>query len=212
MNILEADSINIAFDGRTILSDIYVKCETNEIVGLVGRNGSGKSTLMKILFGSLRGENQSVRFNKTYYHIPFENKGLINYLPQDIFLPDKLTFREARELYDIKAEFEETKEIENIRLGQLSKGQARFLETLIILYAPTMFALLDEPFSYLSPVLIESLIPHIKKQSRVKGIILSDHSYRTVLDVCSRFYFLTDGYLQSIFEKEELQQFGYLPE
>jgi ABC-type multidrug transport system ATPase subunit len=33
------------------LSDVYLKCETNDIIGLLGRNGSGKSTLLKIIFG-----------------------------------------------------------------------------------------------------------------------------------------------------------------
>ncbi len=186
-------------------------CKTSEIVGLVGRNGSGKSTLMKILFGSLHGENQSVRFNKTYHRIPFEKKGLVNYLPQDTFLPDSLTFNKARKIFGVTAEFEETTEIDHIQLGELSKGQKRIIDTLIILYAPTMFSLLDEPFSFISPLMIEQLIPHIHKQSKVKGIILSDHSYRTVLEVCSRFYFLNDGIIRSFEDKKELQDLEYLP-
>jgi ABC-type cobalamin/Fe3+-siderophores transport system ATPase subunit len=32
---------------QSILSDVYLKCETNDIIGLLGRNGSGKSTLLK---------------------------------------------------------------------------------------------------------------------------------------------------------------------
>jgi len=38
---LEADSIFLHFGERKILSDIYIKCETGKITGLLGRNGTG---------------------------------------------------------------------------------------------------------------------------------------------------------------------------
>jgi ABC-type multidrug transport system ATPase subunit len=45
------DSVQKKYDIQSILSDVYLKCETNDIIGLLGRNGSGKSTLLKIIFG-----------------------------------------------------------------------------------------------------------------------------------------------------------------
>lgn len=212
MNTLEADSILISFGGRPILTDIYLRCQTEEIVGIVGRNGCGKSTLMKILFGSLRGENQSVRVNGTYHQIPFETSGTINYLTQDTFLPDAISVAYARKMFGIAAPFEETMSIDHMKFGELSKGQRRFIETLIILYSPTQFSLFDEPFSYVSPIMTEQLLPHFQKQKKKKGIILADHSYETVFNLCSRFYFLNDGILRSVQDKGELQEVGYLPE
>jgi ABC-type Mn2+/Zn2+ transport system ATPase subunit len=50
-HILEVDSVHKRYDIQSILSDVYLKCETNDIIGLLGRNGSGKSTLLKIIFG-----------------------------------------------------------------------------------------------------------------------------------------------------------------
>jgi ABC-type cobalamin/Fe3+-siderophores transport system ATPase subunit len=46
---LEAESIQLEFGSRQILSSIYLKCETGKITGLLGRNGAGKSCLMKIM-------------------------------------------------------------------------------------------------------------------------------------------------------------------
>jgi ABC-type multidrug transport system ATPase subunit len=46
-HILEVDSVQKRYDIQSILSDVYLKCETNDIIGLLGRNGSGKSTLLK---------------------------------------------------------------------------------------------------------------------------------------------------------------------
>jgi ABC-type sugar transport system ATPase subunit len=59
---LEADSIQLEFNGRRILSDIYLKCETGRITGLLGRNGEGKSCLMQIIYGTLACE-KSVRID-----------------------------------------------------------------------------------------------------------------------------------------------------
>ncbi|MGI4834560.1 MAG: ATP-binding cassette domain-containing protein [Janthinobacterium lividum] len=51
-HVLEADSIRVAFDGRPILTDIYLRVQTGQVVGLLGCNGSGKSTLLQAVFGA----------------------------------------------------------------------------------------------------------------------------------------------------------------
>ncbi|MBL3656283.1 hypothetical protein [Fulvivirga sediminis] len=58
--------------------------------------------------------------------------------------------------------------------------------------------------------MIEQIIPHIQAQSKVKGIILSDHLYETVYDVSSRLYVVSAGVLHHIQEKDELVMFGYV--
>jgi lipopolysaccharide export system ATP-binding protein len=56
-----------------------MKCETGEIVGLLGRNGTGKSSLMKIVFGALDAGHKHVRINGEAIH---SYSKLIAYLPQ----------------------------------------------------------------------------------------------------------------------------------
>ena len=50
--LLEMRSIKKDFFGNQVLTDINLKLEEGEVLGLVGENGAGKSTLMKILFGA----------------------------------------------------------------------------------------------------------------------------------------------------------------
>ena len=61
-HILEADGIQLAFDNRKILLSIYLKCETGNITGLLGKNGTGKSCLMRIIHSSLYCES-SIRID-----------------------------------------------------------------------------------------------------------------------------------------------------
>jgi lipopolysaccharide export system ATP-binding protein len=84
-NMLEFDSLYLEFGHHRVLQDVYVKCETGEVVGIIGRNGSGKSCLMKIVFGSMKAYMQSVRINGEYVTGSNIRKGLINYLPQESF-------------------------------------------------------------------------------------------------------------------------------
>ena len=90
MNGLHVDSVAKSFGMKVVLSDVYLSCEKGEIVALLGRNGSGKSTLLKIIFGSLRPDNKFVRVENKLIRNIFDNRGLINYLPQHKFLPENL--------------------------------------------------------------------------------------------------------------------------
>ena len=91
IHTLEFDSLYLEFDLRKVLSSVYMKCETGNVVGLLGRNGSGKSCLMKIVFGSMRAEHKSIRIDGRYYPGNTPKKTLITYLPQDHFIPTFLT-------------------------------------------------------------------------------------------------------------------------
>lgn len=216
MNILETDSIQLAFNGQTILNNVYLSCRTGEIVGLVGRNGSGKSSLMKLIFGTLRGDAQSVRINKKYYSHAYRQGARLMYLPQDGFLPGYLRVADVRKLFKWKEDpcddFEELNDLGNTKISDLSGGQKKLLEVLALLYGQAEFLLLDEPFSFLAPVTVEKLTPHIIHQSGKKGILLTDHMYRTVLDTCHRIYLVQTGVLREIKDTRVLIDMGYLPE
>ncbi|MEN2401431.1 ATP-binding cassette domain-containing protein [Flavobacterium sp. MC2016-06] len=60
-HILELDGIQKKFNQKTLLSDVYLKCETGEIIGLLGRNGSGRISLIKIIFGIESAPDKCIR-------------------------------------------------------------------------------------------------------------------------------------------------------
>ena len=216
---LEIDSVNKSFGHNRVLTDIYLKCETGDIVGLLGSNGSGKSTLLKILFGVENAEQKFIRIDGKIYDCPYKTSGIIAYLPQDSFIPKNMTIAAAAKLYlraNDKVKFflddPALYLIQNSRASQLSGGELRYAEIKLLLNIDVQFVLLDEPFNGISPLCIEIVKKMIQESALHKGIILTDHDYRNVIDVANRRYLLSDGGLREIRDKEDLALRGYMSE
>ena len=98
------------------------------------------------------------------------------------------------------------------KIRNLSGGESRYLEVKLLLNHDANFVLLDEPFNGISPLHVELIKKMILYQSLKKGIILTDHDYRNVLDVANKYYLLFDGGLKTIKTKQDLINWGYVPE
>ncbi|MEM6523241.1 MAG: hypothetical protein AAF693_05605 [Bacteroidota bacterium] len=137
------------------------------------------------------------------------------YLRKGLFM-NYLTFDELVKIFRLQSSMDHLMAIPELnsnrteKIGNLSGGIKKLIELLTLLYTEGNYVLLDEPFSYLSPVLVEKLIPHIKRQSEKKGIILTDHQYQYVWSTANKYYILYDGRLKEIYESNELERFGYL--
>jgi lipopolysaccharide export system ATP-binding protein len=215
---LEVDSIRKSFGDKQVLTDIALKCLPGDILGLLGRNGTGKSTLLKIIFGTLFTDYKFIRINDEILNQPFKSKNKIAYLPQDNFLPKNITVNKAVEIYSDDSDRkrflddEVLSRVTDMKIGNLSGGESRYLEVKLLLNLDSIFVLLDEPFNGVSPIHVELIKTMILKKSSQKGIILTDHDYRNVLDVANKFYLLFDGGLKSIKTKQDLIDWGYVPE
>ncbi|RLJ33415.1 ABC-type multidrug transport system ATPase subunit [Chryseobacterium sp. 7] len=217
MSKLHVDSVTKSFNERKILQDIYIGCETGQIMGLLGRNGSGKSTLLKIIFGVEHGDTQFIKYDNKILKSISDRKNRISYLPQDLFLPKYIKIKNLIPLFcnQKNTELLFTSEFIQPFLDQkpktLSKGEQRIIETLMVIYSEADFILLDEPFHSLSPKVTEELKKNIRQQSSYKGFIISDHNFKDVLDISDYIYLLSGGHLKQIQDLSELQRYNYLP-
>jgi lipopolysaccharide export system ATP-binding protein len=215
---LEVDSIRKSFGDKQVLTDISLTCQPGDIIGLLGRNGTGKSTLLKIIFGTLYTDYKFIRINDEILNQPFKSKSKIAYLPQDNFLPKNITVNKAVEIYsddfDQKVFLEDDvlSKVTGTKIGNLSGGESRYLEVKLLLNLDSVFLLLDEPFNGISPLHVELIKTMILKKSSQKGIILTDQDYRNVLDIANRFCLLFDGGLKSVKTRQDLIDWGYVPE
>jgi ABC-type multidrug transport system ATPase subunit len=217
-NLLEIDSVVKSFDMHVVLTDIYLKCETGNIIGMLGRNGTGKSTLMKILFGTLNADRKFIRIDGRVYNQPYKTMNEVCYLPQDSFLPKHMSIEKTIELYlgknKVEGFMDDTilQKLATSKISHLSGGELRYLEIKLLLNTDCKFLLLDEPFNGVSPILVGEIKKLIQKTSEFKGIILTDHDYRNVLDVANQFCLIYDGGIKRIDDKRELVRWGYIPE
>lgn len=214
--ILEVDGIQKKFAERVILSDVYLKCETSEIVGLLGRNGSGKSTLLKIIVGLVQAPNKCIRIDGISKNKAIYLFNEISYLHQDQFIPNHLSVKKAISLSIDAKEIESFCEDEFItsvlkkKVKDLSGGELRYLEIKIVLYNSSKFVLLDEPYNGLSPIMIDVVNELIKANSKKKGIIITDHNYQNVIKISTRLVLVKNGKVYNIDKKEGLVEHGYL--
>jgi ABC-type multidrug transport system ATPase subunit len=211
---LEVDGVLLEYGSRRILSDVYLRCETGKVSGLLGRNGNGKTSLMNIIFGSLVPNSKSVRFNGVSVPKAYTTPGLLAYLPQFNFIPGSLTLKRVFADFNIdyrsfEKHFPEFKSSYHSRVLGLSGGQRRLVELYVILKSKSKFLLLDEPFSHLSPLVIGVIKEHLEEEKKNKGILMTDHLYRHVIDAADDLYLLAEENVHLVKQISDIERLGY---
>lgn len=216
-HLLEADSIILEFDAKRVLQDVYFKNETGKTTGILGRNGTGKSCLMNIIYGELKTFNKSIRLDGETVSEAFISPENLRYLPQFNFIPKSLKLKRIFKDFNIDFSkfvgyFPEFERYYNHKLIQLSGGETRIVEIYSILASETKFCMLDEPFSHVMPVHIDTIKSIIKREKENKGIIITDHMYDHIIDICDEIYVILNGKTYLTKDLSDLEKLGYLNE
>ncbi len=88
------------------------------------------------------------------------------------------------------------------KFRNLSGGEQRIIEIYAILASNTKFCMLDEPFSQVMPIYIGTIKSLIVREKQNKGIIITDHLYKHIIDICDNLYVISNGetYLESVYK------------
>ncbi|WP_299119024.1 ABC transporter ATP-binding protein [uncultured Winogradskyella sp.] len=215
--IFELDNVELYFKNKRILNGIYLKAETGQVTAILGRNGCGKSSLLNIAFGSLKPKYKLIRIDNKPLLKPLYSTGFAKYLPQYNFIPNGMKLSFIFKLYKLSwmafiENFEAFSIYENSKFKALSGGERRILETYIILKSESEIAILDEPFSHLYPLHIETVKQMIAEEKADKIIIISDHMYEHIIDTSDTIYLLKNGTTKKINKLTELEDYKYLSE
>jgi ABC-type multidrug transport system ATPase subunit len=183
-----------------LLDEDGVGLSTGRITGLLGRNGCGKSRLMRKAFARHPGRGYGGH--------------RLRYLPQNRWVPGGLTLKRVFEDFEVEytgfeGRFPEFRGRQHYTLKELSGGQARLVETCLIIGSPADFALLDEPFTHLMPLQIDKVIEWLLEEKSKKGFLITDHLYHHVIAIADSVYVLADGKVHEIKDPAEINHLGY---
>ncbi|MCO5240504.1 MAG: ATP-binding cassette domain-containing protein [Chitinophagaceae bacterium] len=213
---LSISKISRYFGTKKILENVSFECRTGDIIGLFGRNGCGKSTLLNILFGTLKPASGNILIND----VPLRNntgQKQIGYSHQEIFIPQDITVRNVIPLYFPGGEDQNKifyspgiPAMETTKVSNLSLGEQRYLQFLLVIYLSHPFILLDEPFSMVEPVYREIIKEKIRQLQPVKGFIITDHYYKDVLEIATKKLLMVPGNIITVTDEHDLTTAGYL--
>lgn len=179
--------------------------ETGKIYGLFGLNGAGKSSLMQSVFGSNRKATLHGYINGKSLDVTQHENQIVGYLPQDPFIMKGVKVFDVVQYwypdYDDQDKILYEPMIHKMhqkKVGNLSMGERRFLEFLLVFYLPHPFLMLDEPFSGLAPLQIQRVQELIKEKGLNKGIVISDHYFENILKISDHNLMLLHGKLNPI--------------
>jgi simple sugar transport system ATP-binding protein len=218
-DILRVEHISKRYGAVTALTDVSLRLERGEVLGLIGDNGAGKSTLIKIICGFqqptsgrmlLNGEE--VTFSSvtdarakgvdvvyqdlalinqlTVYHNMFLNREPVRRpLP---LLRNRIMRQEAQKHLDSMGI--KTLKSVDLEVASLSGGQRQAIAVARSVFSDCKVLLLDEPLAAMG-VKEGAMILDLVKQVKDRGIsvIIIAHNYGQVLQVCDRVNLLQGG-------------------
>ncbi|WP_431106542.1 ATP-binding cassette domain-containing protein [Winogradskyella poriferorum] len=213
--ILEVDNIELNFKNKRILSGIYLKAGTGKVTAILGRNGCGKSSLLNIVFGNLKPKYKLIRIDNKPILKPLYKTGFAKYLPQYHFIPNGISVKTAFKLFGVNWDaftttFVDFNKYSSYKINKLSGGERRVVETYIVLKAKSRITILDEPFSHIAPIYIETIKTIIEEEKKNKIIIISDHLYRPIIEASDSIYLLKNATTKEIKNLKELEDYSYL--
>jgi ABC-type lipopolysaccharide export system ATPase subunit len=143
----------------------------------------------------------------------------IAYLPQHPFLPQQMKVRDVIIMFHPEeraqdAVFYDTHiaTMTHKKISELSLGELKYFEVVLLSQLPHPFIMLDEPFSMLEPLHKEKLKEKLLVIKETKGIIITDHYYNDVLEIATKSMIIKDGDSFPVTSVENLKEFNYISE
>jgi ABC-2 type transport system ATP-binding protein len=220
--LIEAIGLQKSFGDTIAVKGIDLQVRPGEIFGFLGPNGAGKTTTIKMLIGLLRPSAGVARIGgHDIQREPIAAKSLIGYVPDQPYLPEKLTAREFLEfiagLYQLDRAAARRRGDELLRLfgladrsddlvGGYSHGMRQ--KTALagaLLHNPQAF-FLDEPTVRLDPRsarLIKDILREVA--GRGTSVFLTTHILEIAERMCDRVAIISGGRLIATGTIDELR-------
>ncbi len=211
--LLKVSGLVKIYGSRRVVDGVSFEVYRGEVVGLLGPNGAGKTTSFRMTCGMIEPNHGTVTLGGIdVTHWPMYRRcrsGGMGYLAQESSVFRKLSVQDnllgVMEMLGIDAKKRHARcksllaqfgmqKLRRNKAISLSGGERRRLEIARALVSSPKIILLDEPFTGIDPVTIDS-IQEIIRQLRDRGIaiLITDHQVTETLQITDRSYVIDSG-------------------
>ena len=218
--MLQVDSVTKTYGSRVALSEVSFGVGNGRITGFVGANGAGKTTTMRIILGVLSADSGTVRLGGAA--LTSDDRRIFGYMPEERGLYPKMkvaeqityfgrlhgmTVRDAAasttsllERLDLAARSDDT--VDSLSLGNQQRAQI----AAALVHRPEVLVL-DEPFSGLDPLGVDSVLTVLREAaSDGAPVLFSSHQLDLVERLCDDLVIIASGEIRASGSREQLRR------
>ncbi|HSL16217.1 MAG TPA: ATP-binding cassette domain-containing protein [Actinomycetota bacterium] len=205
--MLDLIDLTRRFGDVVALDDVSFSVPGGEMVGFVGPNGAGKTTAMRIVLGVLQADSGEVRWRGKPVDVAVRRR--FGYMPEERGLYPKMRVLDqlaylgrlhGLDAGDARARSLRTIEIlgvadrVNDRTETLSLGNQQRVQLAAALAHEPEVLVLDEPFSGLDPVGVDTLAGVLREQAAAGvPVVFSSHQLELVERLCESVVMINAG-------------------
>ena len=205
--MLEIRELTRRFGENTAVDRVSFEVPSGQMTGFVGANGAGKTTTMRMMMGVLGIDEGEVLWQgrpitrldrRSFGYMP-EERGLY---PKQPILDQLVYIAQLKGMASAAARAEVRELLERFGLGdrvkdsleKLSLGNQQRVQIIASVLPRPVALVLDEPFSGLDPLAVDSMVDLLRDHTR-DGIpvLFSSHQLDLVERLCDRLVVLAHG-------------------
>jgi ABC-2 type transport system ATP-binding protein len=205
--VLSVENLHKSFGDIRALSGCSFKVERGHMLGFLGPNGAGKTTAMRTIFRLIGADEGQVTWDGR--QIRPDDLLEFGYMPEQRGLYPKMRAGDQLAYYgrlhgQSKSAARESAEhwLERFGLSErvddpvetLSHGNQQRVQLAAALVHDPELLVLDEPFSGLDPIAVETMSDVLRKQAAAgKAVVFSSHQLDLVEDLCEDVAIINAG-------------------
>jgi ABC-2 type transport system ATP-binding protein len=213
---IELNQVTKTFGNHVAVDRLDLQVPNGAIYGFIGPNGSGKTTTLRMILRIFQPDSGTVRVLGQSAGKTADDR--LGYLPEERGLYKRMRVRDVltyysrlKGMYDCRDEIQRWLELlgatewANKKIDALSKGMAQKIQFIAAVVAKPQLVILDEPFSGLDPVNLETLKDAVLGlRNNGTTILFSTHDMEMAEKMCDTILMIfmgrkvLDGSLEAI--------------
>ncbi|WP_066039824.1 ABC transporter ATP-binding protein [Herbiconiux solani] len=217
--MLEIDDVSRSFGTRKVLDRVSFTVGDGRMTGFVGGNGAGKTTTMRIILGVLSSDTGTVTLDGV--RLTPADRALFGYMPEERGLYPKMKVAEQivylgrlHGMSDKAARASTDGLLDRLGLGErggetvesLSLGNQQRAQIAAALVHDPDVLVLDEPFSGLDPIAVETVQAVLSERAAAGvPVLFSSHQLDIVERLCDDLVVIAGGTIRASGSREQLR-------